>query len=71
MCIRDRIIIVRDGKIKRVNITKLWSTADDIIFKEDLLPGDLLAITRIPYAPEGSSVEIIHDEVPASDTSSQ
>ena len=67
----DEIIIVRDGKIKRVNITKLWSTADDIIFKEDLLPGDLLAITRIPYAPEGSSVEIIHDELPASDTSSQ
>lgn len=58
----NQIMIIREGVIKRLDISPIWSTQDDIIFKDDLLPGDLLATTRIPYAPEGAAVEIIPDE---------
>ena len=64
----NQIIVIRDNKIRRLDITTLWSTSDDIIFRGELLPGDLLATTRIPYAPEGSTVEIISHEADESNT---
>ncbi|BDS08296.1 RND superfamily efflux pump MFP component [Oceaniferula spumae] len=63
----NEIIVVREGKIVHVNIEPLWTTQDNIIFKDNLQPGDQLSITHLPYAPEGSPVEIIPEpsETPA------
>ncbi len=58
----NQIIVIREGGIKRVEIQPIWSTQNDIVFKENILPGDLLTTTRIPYAPEGAPVEIIPDK---------
>ena len=55
----NQIIIIREGKIKHVDIAPVWSTEDEIIFKHDFHPNDLLSTTRLAYAPEGAPVEII------------
>lgn len=64
----NQIIIIREGLIRRVEITPIWSTQDHIIFNNELLPGDLLATTRIPYAPDGAAVEIIPHLTEQADT---
>lgn len=55
----NKIIVIRDHKIKHVDINPIWTTENEIVFRHDLLPGDLLSTTRIAYAPEGTPVEII------------
>ena len=55
----NQIIIIREGKIKHVDIAPVWSTEDEIIFKHDFHPNDLLSTTRLAYAPEGAPVEIL------------
>ncbi|MGB1260794.1 MAG: efflux RND transporter periplasmic adaptor subunit [Akkermansiaceae bacterium] len=60
----NEIIVIREGKIKHLDIEPLWSTSDFIIIRDGILPGDLLATTRIPVAPEGAPIEIIPEEKP-------
>ena len=64
----NQIIVIREGVIKRIDINPIWSTQDHIIFRDNILAGDRLATTRIPYAPEGSAVEIMPDLMEKSDT---
>jgi RND family efflux transporter MFP subunit len=49
--------------IRRTRIEPLWSTADVLVIREGLEPGQWLSTTRLPYAPDGAPVEII--EAPA------
>jgi RND family efflux transporter MFP subunit len=49
--------------IRRTRIEPLWSTADVLVVREGLEPGQWLSTTRLPYAPDGAPVEII--EAPA------
>jgi RND family efflux transporter MFP subunit len=46
-------------KIIKKNITPIWKNSDVLIVKNDLTPGDWLATSRLPYAPNGAAVEII------------
>lgn len=58
----NEIIVIREGKIAHLKIKPVWSTSDEIIIRNGILPGDRLAVTRMPFAPEGAPVEIITDE---------
>lgn len=55
----NEVILIREGKIKRLTITPLWSNPHTIIIRDGIQPGDQLATTRLPYAPEGAPVKII------------
>jgi len=58
----NEILIIRDQKITRVKITPIWTEPDLLVIRDGVLPGDLLATTRLPYAPEGASVVILPDK---------
>lgn len=57
----NRIFLIEkdDPKIMRVDITPVWSNTEVIIVRTDLSPGDWLATSRLPYAPNGAPVEIV------------
>lgn len=61
----NEIILIRDGKIHHLKISPLWSTGSEIIIREGVRPGDRLAVTRMPFAPEGAPVEIIPETAAA------
>lgn len=46
-------------KILRKDITPIWSNEKVIVVKTGLNPGDWLATSRLPYAPDGAPVEIV------------
>ncbi len=46
-------------KIVKKDITPIWSNAQVLVVKNDLTPGDWLATSPLPYAPNGAPVEII------------
>ncbi len=48
-----------DPKIRKQNIVPVWSNTEVIIVRNDLSPGDWLATSRLPYAPNGAPVEIV------------
>lgn len=64
---KDEVIIVKDNLIYRKTVNIVWSTLDSVFTDSDGLEGELLAISKLSYAPEGSPVRIIAD--PASETS--
>lgn len=55
----NEVLLVRDGKLRRVGIVPLWSGPGAVVTRDGIKPGDQLATTRMPYAPEGAPVEII------------
>ncbi|MFK7849930.1 MAG: efflux RND transporter periplasmic adaptor subunit [Akkermansiaceae bacterium] len=57
----NRIFLIEkeDPKIKKMDITPVWSNDEVIVVRNDLTPGDWLATSRLPYAPNGAPVEII------------
>lgn len=57
----NQVLLVREGKFKRVDIKPIWSGAETIITRDGIEPGDLLSTSQLPYAPDGASVEIIND----------
>jgi RND family efflux transporter MFP subunit len=63
----NRIYLVdrQDPAIQRTNIEPVWSTADELVIKDGLQPGQWLATTRLPYAPDGAPVEIVERPVAA------
>ncbi len=63
----NRIYLVDRQKpaIQRTNIEPVWSTADELVIKDGLQPGQWLATTRLPYAPDGAPVEIVERPVAA------
>lgn len=58
----NRIFLIdRDGpKINKTDITPVWSNSEVVIVKNGLRPGDWLATSRLPYAPDKAPVEIIN-----------
>jgi hypothetical protein len=63
----NRIYLVdrQNPAIQRTTIEPVWSTADELVIKDGLQPGQWLATTRLPYAPDGAPVEIIEHPVAA------
>lgn len=55
----NEILVIREGKLKRLDIFPLWSGAKYIVTRNGIQSGDQLATSRLPYAPEGAPVEII------------
>ncbi|MFD2257677.1 efflux RND transporter periplasmic adaptor subunit [Luteolibacter algae] len=45
--------------IEKMNIFPVWSNNEVLVVRNDLNPGDWLAVSRLPYAPNGAPVEII------------
>lgn len=54
--------------IHRLAIDPIWSTPDQLIVRDDLKPGDWLATSRMPYAPEGAPVEIVEPKMVTGET---
>jgi RND family efflux transporter MFP subunit len=73
----NRIYLVdrQNPAIQRTTIEPVWSTADVLVIKEGLQPGQWLATTRLPYAPDGAPVEVVERpvavEAPASNAKSK
>lgn len=63
----NRIYLVdRERKqLVRTDIEPIWTTAEDIVVASGLAEGQLLAATRLPYAPDGAPVEIIENPAAA------
>lgn len=58
----NEILVIRKGLLKRITFTPLWSGPVLIITRDQILPGDQLVTSRLPYAPEDAPVEIIQPE---------
>ena len=65
------ILVVREGKIKRLKIKPIWTEPDLLIIRDGVLPGDMLVTSQLPYAPEGAAVEILPDTPSTQYTGSQ
>ncbi|QTN33499.1 efflux RND transporter periplasmic adaptor subunit [Akkermansiaceae bacterium] len=48
-----------DPKIRRTDLSPIWSNSEVLIVRNGLTPGDWLATSRLPYAPDGAPVEIV------------
>lgn len=57
----NRIFLIdkNDLKISKTDIAPVWSNAEVVIVRSGLAPGDWLATSRLPYAPDKAPVEII------------
>ena len=57
----NRIFLIEkdDPKILKQDIVPVWSNTEVIIVRNDLKPGDWLATSRLPYAPNGAPVEVV------------
>lgn len=61
----DEIITVtEDQKINRRTINIVWTTQDSVIADNSDLHNTTLALSKLPYAPEGSPVKIIEQAPP-------
>jgi RND family efflux transporter MFP subunit len=63
----NRIYLIDRAKsaIVKSEITPVWSTTDTLVVRDGLQSGDWLAISRLPYAPDGAPVEIIEPQMAA------
>jgi hypothetical protein len=51
--------------LRRTEIDPVWSTSEILVIRDSLKPGDWVATSRLPYAPNGAPVEIIEPQVAA------
>jgi RND family efflux transporter MFP subunit len=51
--------------IRKTEINPVWSTSEILVVRDKLNPGDWVATSRMPYAPDGAPVEIIEARVAA------
>lgn len=63
---KDEVIIIKDNLIHRKTINVVWSTLDSVLTDTAGLTNELLATSKLSYAPEASPVRII--EEPANQT---
>lgn len=52
------LLITGGNKLKRLSLEILWSDQDQVVVKEGLQAGDLIALTPVPLATTGLTVEI-------------
>lgn len=57
----NEIILVVDGKVKRLTLDIAWSTIDTVIALNAELHGATLALSKLSYTPEGAPLRIITD----------
>ena len=55
----NQVLLIRDGKFKRLDITPIWSGTETIVTRDGILEGDHIATSHMPYAPDDAAVEII------------
>lgn len=61
-------LIEREGlTIQRTTVEPIWSTPDVLVVRDGLNHGDWLAISRLPYAPNGAPVEIVDAPLPTAE----
>jgi len=62
----NRIYLIdkEEMQIQRTEVEPIWSTAEVLVVREGLEPGDWLATSRLPYAPNGAPVEIVEPAPP-------
>lgn len=66
----NRIYLIErpDLTIQKVEIEPVWSTDEKLVVREGLQPGDWLATSRMPYAPEGAPIEIVEPKMVTGET---
>ncbi|EMI43736.1 efflux RND transporter periplasmic adaptor subunit [Rhodopirellula sp. SWK7] len=65
----DQVYLIDEDKLtlRSLTIDPLWSDSENVVVSgHSILDNELLATTMLVYAPEGSSVEIIPEDYPAS-----
>jgi len=69
----NRIYLIdkENPAIQRAIIEPIWSTAEVLVVRDGLQPGDWVATSRLPYAPNGAPVEIIEPPVAAENPAEQ
>ena len=57
----NRVFLIEkdNPKIKRTDLMPIWSNSEVLIVRNGLNPGDWLATSQLPYAPNGAPVEIV------------
>lgn len=57
----NRVFLIEkdDPKIRRTDIIPIWSNTEVLVVRNGLNPGDWLATSRLPYAPDQAPVEIV------------
>lgn len=60
----DEIVVIepKDLTLKKQTIVSIWSDADHLIVRDDLIPGWLLSTSRLPNVPSNAPVQIIEAE---------
>ena len=63
----NRIYLIEKSgpAIERRDIEPIWSTAEVLVIRDGLVPGEWLATSRLPYAPNGAPVEILEARMAA------
>jgi RND family efflux transporter MFP subunit len=56
------------GLLRRHDIQPVWDTDEVLVIRDGLSAGQILATTRLPYAPDGAPVEIVRPAANASST---
>ena len=56
----NEIILIENDLIKRTNINITWTTQDFVITQDSELAGKMIATSRLSFATDGTSVEIIY-----------
>ena len=58
----DQVFFINDGELTNKTLDPIWTDADYLIVADPTIAdGQLVAMTRIVYAPDGAKVEIIPD----------
>ncbi|MFP6867398.1 MAG: hypothetical protein VCA35_15755, partial [Roseibacillus sp.] len=69
---RIRLVNPESLKLQSARIESLWADDDFIVFQDSTIEdGTLLVMTRLVYAPDGGTVVIVEDEIPAEPESAE
>ena len=53
---REVLIIDGDNKLNRREVEIVWSDSENVVVRKQLAPGEVLCLTPLPYAAEGTPV---------------
>ena len=69
----DRVYLIdrNPDRIRRTNITPVWSTSEIVVVDEGFEDGEWLATSRLPLVPNEAPVEIIEEPPSAADTKAE
>ncbi len=57
----DEVVLIEDGKIRRKAVTIIWSNSEDVVIREGVQAGDILALTPVGSLISGTQVNAIVD----------